>query len=268
VPTEQPLNGGQLTAVVRVGDTVRRPVGPWSPAVHALLLYLEDRGFTGAPRFLGVDEAGREILSFLPGKTVSPDQPSPWVWEDDILARTGAWLRTYHECIAGFEPPANPHWRMSWGPVQPGQIICHFDVAPYNLVVMGSGDVAYFDWDVAAPGSAMLELGKVANSYSPVHDANTCSLLGHAAGQLNAAMLERSIERLRVLLDAYGLEHRTGFVDWMIRAAEHSDYRIRRGAAEGDRALARLIDSRVIDHLLVTRDTLIRHHAELTRGLL
>ncbi|MFI2076838.1 MULTISPECIES: hypothetical protein [Streptomyces] len=33
----QPLPGGNVSAgVVRIGDTVRRPAGPWTPAVHAL----------------------------------------------------------------------------------------------------------------------------------------------------------------------------------------------------------------------------------------
>jgi hypothetical protein len=37
---EVPLTGGDMTAVVRVGDTVRRTAGPWTPAVHALLRQL------------------------------------------------------------------------------------------------------------------------------------------------------------------------------------------------------------------------------------
>jgi hypothetical protein len=62
------LGGGTLTPVVRVGDTVRRPTGRWSWAVHALLLHLEAVGFERAPRLLGIDDAGREVLSFLPGR--------------------------------------------------------------------------------------------------------------------------------------------------------------------------------------------------------
>src|SRR5262249_49783642 len=42
-------------------DTVRRPAGPWTPAVHALLTHLHAAGFHGAPRPLGIDEHGREI---------------------------------------------------------------------------------------------------------------------------------------------------------------------------------------------------------------
>jgi hypothetical protein len=54
---EVPLAGGNVSAgVVRVGDTVRRPTGPWSPAVHALLVHLHEVGFDGAPRSMGFDE--------------------------------------------------------------------------------------------------------------------------------------------------------------------------------------------------------------------
>jgi hypothetical protein len=47
---EVPLFGGDVNVVVRVGDTVRRPVGP--RGVQALLRWYEHVGFEGAPRFL------------------------------------------------------------------------------------------------------------------------------------------------------------------------------------------------------------------------
>src|SRR5262245_66544813 len=65
---EVPLLGGMsMRGVVRVGDTVRRPVNANSDYVHGLLLHLEQRGFEGAPRYLGIDHKGREILSFIEG---------------------------------------------------------------------------------------------------------------------------------------------------------------------------------------------------------
>lgn len=65
---EEPLGGGNVSAaVVRIGDTVRRPTGPWTPAVHGLLRHLEQVGFLGAPRVLGSDEQDREILEYVPG---------------------------------------------------------------------------------------------------------------------------------------------------------------------------------------------------------
>jgi hypothetical protein len=41
---EERLEGGYVDGAVRVGDTVRRVAGPWTPTVHALLAYLAIRG--------------------------------------------------------------------------------------------------------------------------------------------------------------------------------------------------------------------------------
>jgi hypothetical protein len=82
MPDEQPLTGGNVSVgVVRVGDTVRRPSGPWTPAVHALLRYLGSAGFDGAPEPLGIDAQGREVL---PG---ARDRRPHW---DDAHHRPGA----------------------------------------------------------------------------------------------------------------------------------------------------------------------------------
>ena len=64
--------------MVRVGDTVRRPAGPWTPAVDALLRHLEDVGFPGAPRALGRD---RHVL---PG-VVAHLRRHEAVWERALL---------------------------------------------------------------------------------------------------------------------------------------------------------------------------------------
>ena len=87
-----PLPGpeGQATAVVRHGDTVLRPAGPWTPAVHALLIYLENAGFTGSPRVVGngYDGHGREVLTYIPGDTVDPH-----AWSDEGIWHVGRLLR-------------------------------------------------------------------------------------------------------------------------------------------------------------------------------
>ena len=68
---ETALVGGDVNVgenvVVRVGDTVRRPVGPHTAYAHALLRHFERVGFDGAPRVLGLDEQGREVLSYVEG---------------------------------------------------------------------------------------------------------------------------------------------------------------------------------------------------------
>jgi hypothetical protein len=84
---ETPLAGGNLSVVVRVGDTVRRSLHPWSEAVQGLLRHLEAQGFDGAPRFLGIDDQGREILTFIAGEVGAYPLPAS-MWSDEAL--TGA----------------------------------------------------------------------------------------------------------------------------------------------------------------------------------
>src|SRR5947207_5806371 len=82
---EIPLLGGNTSTVVRVGDTVRRNAGPWTPAVHALLRHLEYIGFTGAPHALGIDERGREVLSYLDGECGEYPLAAHWVTEEALV---------------------------------------------------------------------------------------------------------------------------------------------------------------------------------------
>ena len=73
---EEILPGGNQGESVRIGDTVHRRSGPWTPAVHALLAHLERVGFRAAPQPIGTDEQGRAVLSFIPGE-VHPGWPDP-----------------------------------------------------------------------------------------------------------------------------------------------------------------------------------------------
>ena len=113
--SETPL-GGNLNSAVRIGDTVRRRAGPWTPAVHALLRYLESVDFP-APRVRGIDAEGREILGYLPGEAHSgtietlPD----WIMADPQLVAAGRLLRRYHDAVAAFKPPADARWQASQG---------------------------------------------------------------------------------------------------------------------------------------------------------
>jgi hypothetical protein len=121
--------------VVRIGDTVRRPPHPWSATIHELLRHLEDIEFPYSPRFLGIDAEGREMLGYLDGES----GPAGWakVVDDTGLVAMARLLREYHEAVRGFRPSPEARWATDRGPVGAGELICHGDFGPWNLVWQG-----------------------------------------------------------------------------------------------------------------------------------
>jgi hypothetical protein len=203
--TEERLPGGRTSGAVRIGDTVHRPVQPWTAAVHAVLRHLEAVGFDGAPRVLGFDEQGREVLTHLPGETVGDRRPWPeWTRSDDALRQVGAWLRRLHDVTAEFEPPPGLVWfaGQSW---RPGLVIGHHDAAPFNAVWRDGRLRGFFDWDTAGPSSRDFDLAFVALSWVPLFARRAVAAYGFTA-------LDDRSRRLHLLLDAYGFgSERLGF---------------------------------------------------------
>ncbi len=100
---------GVTQGIVRIGDTVRRPLRPFSLTVQAYLAHLRDAGFTGAPLPLGVDQQGREVLSFVPGDV--PRNPLPAETAgDDVLVALARLIGALHEASAGWMPPPGAVW--------------------------------------------------------------------------------------------------------------------------------------------------------------
>ena len=188
---ELPLSGGNVTAgVVRVGDTVRRPAGPWTPAVHALLRHLEDKGFAGAPRALGIDAAGREMLTFAEGAAAWPWAAFRPLMTDDALLRVAALIGAYHAAVADFHPPPDARWSPI-APASGAELVCHNDLAPWNLIVGPAGELTFIDWDLAAPGARRSDLAYAARTFAP--------LVPDAPFEVD------HVHRLRMLRDAWRL---------------------------------------------------------------
>jgi aminoglycoside phosphotransferase (APT) family kinase protein len=144
VQEEVLLTGGRITqGVVRVGNTVRRPTGPHTPFVHSLLRHLEEVEFDGAPRVLGIDEQGREVLTFFEGH-VPPDLAT---WSAGQLVRAAELIRRFHDATAGTELAAGE------------EVVCHNDLSPCNAVFVGGMPAAFIDFDEAAPGPRARDLG-------------------------------------------------------------------------------------------------------------
>ncbi len=193
---EVPLLGGTANRgrVHRVGDTVRRPLRPTSEATHALLRHLEEVGFDGAPRVLGIDDAGREVLSYVPGRAVTAPAPI-WGLTDDALRSVGRLLRRFHDATAGFDP-APYRWSHPAPPPFDGRGIAHNDPNLDTVVFRDGQAVALIAFDLAGPGAPVWDVAAAARLWAPLRDpADTTD-----------TRRGRELERTRILLDAYGLD--------------------------------------------------------------
>lgn len=175
---EVPFGGGHLTrGVVRAGDTVRRPRA--SAFVERLLRHLEAVGFDGAPRWLGVDDEGRDVLGYLPGRVAEVDQRLSGAQ----VAAAGRLLRAFHDATRG-SALAGEH-----------ETVCHHDAGPHNMVFGEDGlPYALIDFDVAAPGDALDDV-----SYA----AWLCCL---NSAWVHSARPDAQARCLRRFVDSYGLD--------------------------------------------------------------
>jgi phosphotransferase family enzyme len=234
--SEIPLTGGTLNQVVRVADTVRRPAGDWTPTIHALLRHVRSRGFDLAPEPLGLDDLGREILSYIPGTTVGWSLPWPEIIRsDDLLVQVGQATGRYHRAVADFRPPGVVPWQSGSAALSGSEIVCHHDIAPYNIVIADRRLAGIIDWDLAGPGSARSDLAFVAWQWVPLHGPYVTRFLGWETPPGRA-------RRLRLLLDAYGLDDRRGFIDDVVGRIGYNRATMTRRAAEGSQAYQSLIE--------------------------
>jgi hypothetical protein len=206
IVAEVPLLGGDVTeGIVRVGDTVRRPLGLHSPLVHALLQHLESVGFAGAPRFLGIDAAGREVLSYVDGEVASRPRP-PWIASESRLASVARLVRAYDDAAATFVPPpgilpdpgaasAEPPGLPPPPPYEP-ELIGHVDITPENVVFRDGAAFALIDFDLAKPATRADEVFNTMMWWAPLGDPR------------DAEPLLRDVDvprRCQILASAYGL---------------------------------------------------------------
>jgi hypothetical protein len=245
------FDDGNVSAVVRVGATVRRVPGPWTRTIHALLRHLERVGFPGAPRAVGFDEQGREVLTFVAGET----HPSPLVsfGSDAGLAAVARLLRRYHDATTTFVAPHDATWRFQTGAPATGDVVCHNDIAPWNTVVADGRPSAFIDWDFAAPGPRSWDIAHALWRFVPLYDD---AQFGTPTEQAR---------RMRLFCDAYGLEDRRGLLD-LIARRQHVLYNsVVAWAAAGDPAFAVMCRDGHTQGILSDLAYVRRHRAEFER---
>lgn len=247
---EETLCGGNVNRVVRIGGTVRRAMGPWSPSVHALLQHIQSRGFYGAPKFLGIDQSGREILTFIPGDVAGdryPDLPR-FMWSDSALVAFARLLRQYHDATEGFRPPGPAEWQISYPDSRQHEVICHNDATLYNAAFYNGVPVALFDFDMAGPGPRLWDI-----AYSLYNAVPLASFSPHDRAETTVAYSteHHAAERARRIIlffESYGLLPPHDLKDWCVARLRTLCDTLSTGASKGHVAFQRMIQEGHLAH--------------------
>jgi hypothetical protein len=201
----EPLTGGSDTqGIVRIGDTVRRPLRPFTLTVQAYLAHLRDAGFAGAPLPLGVDEEGREVLSFVHGDVHGWPLPSE-AWSEDVLVALARLIRALHEASAGWVPPPGAVWGGS--PANQGRVtertelVSHRDYATGNVVFRDGLPAALIDFDLAKPTTRVYDIANALWFWAPLREGDP---LDRPPPLADADIPHR----VAVFADAYGMTAR------------------------------------------------------------
>ena len=242
---ENKLPGGFVNEVVREGETVRRNQSRNSEFVHALLELFARHDWAGAPRFLGIDDANREILSFLPGHAGWEQVQPAAVSCDESLAGVAELVRQFHDLTAGSTLAGAD------------QVVCHNDLSPKNTIYRDLGNglrpVAFVDWDIAAPGARIHDVAHMCWQYlklgPSVHDP------------------AKAVQGMRVLCDAYGLAERADLVKTILWWQDRCWRGIEAGAASGDTACRALRAAGKADEVRASWSWVRRHSRELNKGI-
>jgi Ser/Thr protein kinase RdoA (MazF antagonist) len=190
------------TRCQQVDGTLRCPPGTYLAFVVRLLRYLEEQRFEASPSFLGQDGDGRQVLSFIEGE-VAPDLDVRR-WRVGEIEAAFRLLRRFHDLMAGSELAGAE------------ETVCHNDFTPCNLVYSSGSPVGMIDWEFAAPGSRMHDLGHAVWQWVNV---------GPAGPPISA-----QAELIRRVLGAYGIAGEPDIVDAM-RLREMEWLSLAQGAA-------------------------------------
>ena len=174
----------------------------------------------------GLDEQGREVLTYLEGEV--PVYPTaPELWAEEVLEGVAGLLRRLHDATVGLDLPEGG-WREGAAAPGGGEVVCHNDVAHYNTVFREGRPVAFIDWDFAAPGPRAWDVAFAAYRFVPLSP-------DQGAVGLGAVLPVDRPGRLRRFCDAYGLTDRAGLVDTILRRVQAVCDLIVGQAAKGDR---------------------------------
>jgi len=165
------LTGGNLTNVYKKDNTIIRSQGPYSTTIHRLLLHLETVGFDACPRFIGIDQNNNEILSFVEGNSLSnyPKGVDKKIHLEGIR-RLALLMHSFHNATSRFVTTKDDIWMLSYQGNLKKEVICHNDIAPYNVTFVDNLPYGLIDFDTCCPAPRIWDIVYALYRFIPMTD--------------------------------------------------------------------------------------------------
>lgn len=195
--TEQVLSGGQNTVTIR-NELVTRPTHPWSQGTRLLLDHCRSAGLAFVPAYKGTDNNGNQLLEYIEG-TVGHYPLECWMLSDQAVASAGRILREFHEVSRELVSSSGICWQFP--SLEPAEVICHGDFAPYNCVYCNEEVHGLIDFDGARVGPRCWDLSYALYRFAP--------FVGMATLEDGFGDIPTRLKRARTFIDAYGGDEAT-----------------------------------------------------------
>ncbi len=226
-------------AVVRVGNTVRRPRKRQTESVHTFLQHLVANGLDGVvPTPLGFDERDREILSFLDGEIALPPSRA-WIAGDELLVSVADLQRRLHDVARSYVIPPNAVWDADVTPGYlpdraHGALVCHNDLCVENVVIRDSRAAGVIDFDYAGPVNPLFDIAVAVRHWAPARAPEDLADLVTAVDP---------VARFRLFLDVHELdaEQRAEVTVLLDDFLERAFLNVQRLAGQGEAGFAAMI---------------------------
>lgn len=190
------LSGGREGKIFREDDKVIRPSNAWTPHIHNFLRFLIEEGVTYIPQPYGINEKGEEILSYVQGEVYNYPLPEIML-QDKMIISSAKLLRSYHKVSGKYIDNLTNKEEWMLPAIDPIEVMCHGDFAPYNVTIIDGAAVGMIDFDTLHPGPKMWDICYAIYRWVPFTNPTNPDCYNS---------LEEQIRKTKLFLDTYGVK--------------------------------------------------------------